>query len=94
MRATFLILALTLGACAQFPELDGVISPDVENANFPTLIPFETFEAQAAPVVTNPIDTTKTLEARVASLRARAQSLQSRPIVDAATRRRIEDRLG
>ncbi|WP_299282947.1 hypothetical protein [uncultured Tateyamaria sp.] len=94
MRATFLILALACSGCTQFPELDGTISPEVEKANFPTLIPFETFEAQAAPIVSDPTDTTKTLEARVASLRARAQSLQSRPIVDAATRRRIEDRLG
>ncbi|WP_415402377.1 hypothetical protein [Tateyamaria sp. SN3-11] len=76
-------------ACSQFPELDSVVDPDVANADYPPLVPIEQLLAESEPIVADPADTTQTLEARVAALRARGRALQRRPIVDAATRARL-----
>ncbi|MEM8653999.1 MAG: hypothetical protein AAGF36_04575 [Pseudomonadota bacterium] len=93
MRAPAALLCLTLAACTQFPELDETLSPGVENADFPALVPIEPLLAGAAPVVSDPVATTEALEARVDALRARARALQRRAIVDPATRARMRERL-
>ncbi|WP_299146035.1 hypothetical protein [uncultured Tateyamaria sp.] len=89
MRATPILFCLVLAACAQFPELDSTVSPDVANADFPALVPLEPLLAASDPIVSDPDQTTQTLNRRVAALRARANALQRRPIVDAATRARL-----
>ncbi|WP_299654444.1 hypothetical protein [uncultured Tateyamaria sp.] len=89
MRAAAALLCLTLTACTQFPELDDTVSPSVQAADFPALLPLEPLMARAAPVVSDPVETTQTLEARVSALRARARALQRRSIVDPATRARM-----
>jgi len=89
MRAAPILLCLALAACTQFPVLDSTVSPDVENADFPALVPLEPLLAASDPIVTNPEQTTQNLNARVAALRARANALQRRAIVDAATRARL-----
>ncbi len=94
MRAATVFLCLALTACTQFPELDGTVAPDVENADFPALVPLEPLLAANAPVIANPEQTTQTLEARVAALRARAGALQRRAIVDPGTRQRLRASLG
>lgn len=94
MRAAAALLCLTLTACTQFPELEGTVAPDVEAADFPALIPLDPLMATTAPVVSDPVQTTQTLQARVAALRARARTLQRRSIVDPATRARLQAALG
>lgn len=93
MRAAALVLCLALTACTQFPELDGAVTPDLKNADFPALVPLDPLRAQATAVVGDPVETTNRLENRVAALRARAAALQRRPIVDASTRSRFSTRL-
>lgn len=90
--ATALLICLTLTACTQFPELDNTISPEVETSKFPALLPLETLMAEATPVVSDPVQTTQTLEARVTALKARARALQRHSIVDPATRARMRAR--
>ncbi len=94
MRAATALLCLTLTACTQFPDLDNTVSPAVEASEFPALVPLEPLLAASAPVVSDPVQTTETLEARVAALRARARALQQRSIVDPATRARMRARWG
>jgi len=89
MRAATLALFLALAACTQFPELEGTISPDLENADYPDLVPLEPLLARAAPAIADPVETTKALDTRVAALRARANALQRRAILDNGTRTRL-----
>ncbi|WP_189369723.1 hypothetical protein [Tateyamaria omphalii] len=94
MRATTALICLTLTACTQFPELDNTISPEVGASEFPALVPLEPLLAGSAPVVSDPVQTSDALAARVAALRARARALQQQSIVDPATRARMRARLG
>ena len=82
-------LALLLAGCTQFPDLDATVPPSVEDAPFPTLVPLEPLLAANTAVVSDPEATTQSLQARVAALRTRARSLQSRPVIDAGTRARL-----
>lgn len=93
MRAAPYLLCLALCACTQFPELDGTVTPDLENADFPDLVPLEPLLARTQPVVANPVQTTQALEARLSALRARARVLQGRSIVDSDTRARLRSTL-
>ncbi|MEP1352514.1 MAG: hypothetical protein ABJX32_18480 [Tateyamaria sp.] len=90
IRATSLILCLTLAACTQFPELDGTVAPDLRDADFPQLVPIEPLLNANAPVVADPIQTTQALDGRIAALRARAAALQESDVVDAETERQLE----
>ena len=92
-RIALSLCALVLGACTQFPELDETIPPAAEAAPFPTLVPLEPLLADNAAIVTAPEATTRALEIRVDALRARARALQSRPVIDAATRARLRGAL-
>ena len=88
-RALPVFFCLVLGACAQFPELDGTVAPDLEDADFPSLVPLESLLSTNGRVVDNPAQTTQNLEARIAGLRARAAALHRRDIVDASTEARL-----
>ncbi len=90
IRATSILLCLTLGACTQFPELDGTISPDVEGTDIPKLVPIGPLLMSSAPVVDDPAETTQSLDARIASLRARADALQQRDVIDSETEEQLE----
>ena len=94
MRAAAALLCFSLAACTQFPELEDTVSPSVQNAKFPKLLPLEPLMADTAPIVSDPVETTQALERRVAALRARARALQRRDIIGAATRARMRARLG
>lgn len=89
-RAIPVLFCLILGACAQFPELDGTVAPDLRDADFPALVPLESLRVTNGRVIANPAETTQNLEARIAGLRARAAALQRRDIVDASTEQRLE----
>jgi len=76
-------------ACADFPELNGTVSPELESADFPRLVPVEPLLAQADEVqITD--ETTAALDARVARLRTRAARLKH-SVVDRGTRARMRD---
>lgn len=86
-----ILAACGLSACAQFPELDAVISEDAKRADYPVLIPADGILARGrAGTLTDA--TTRNLRARAANLRARAALLRGQPIDD-ATRLRLAARL-
>lgn len=91
MRPLFLILPLFCVACTNVPELDDKLTPQLRNAQYPKLVPLH--ETLGPPV--SPRDEAAELEeqlnARVASLQARAQRLQAAPVMDQAARDRLDD---
>lgn len=89
MRAACLAFCFALCACTQFPDLDGTVSPAVENAAYPALVPLGPLLDSAVPTTTDTVQTTQNLEARIAALRARARALQRRAVVDAGARARL-----
>ncbi len=77
MRLALPALALcALTACTQFPELDQTVSPDLENADFPALIPLDPILAGTRTATRDNTQTQAMLEARVANLRARAARIR------------------
>ncbi|MEM6305765.1 MAG: hypothetical protein AAF744_13690 [Pseudomonadota bacterium] len=70
------LLALGLSSCTQFPELDRTITPELEAADFPDLVPVEPLLAQATAGQVNAEATEAALIGRVARLRARAARLR------------------
>ena len=89
-RASSVLFCLILGACAQFPELDGTVTPDLQDADFPALVPLEPLLATSDRAAADPAETTQKLESRVAALRARAAALQRREIVDENAEQRLK----
>lgn len=79
MRVWFGVLLCAAGAaCSPLPELNAPIPANVQNAEYPVLLPLGDL---AAP--TDELDTVATqdeLTARVAALQARAEALRNRPI--------------
>ncbi|WP_299724669.1 hypothetical protein [uncultured Tateyamaria sp.] len=89
MRSAILTLCLALAACTQFPDLDGTVPPNLENADFPDFVPSAQLGAGGA-TRTDPEETTTALDARIAALRARAAALQRREIVGADDQTRLD----
>lgn len=69
----FLPILVCIGACAQFPALDGTISDAARNAPYPQLSPLSDVPAE-------PIDDGTGMQARIAALQARAQELRETDI--------------
>lgn len=65
-----------LAACTQFPELDHTITPELEAARYPALVPLDPLLASAKARRVDPVQTQSALVARVARLRARAARLR------------------
>lgn len=82
------VLSLTT-ACTDFPDLGDTIPRDLEQADFPKLVPVEPLLARANEVQITP-ESTAALDARVARLRARAARLRGQ-VVDSGTRARMRD---
>lgn len=77
MRLTLSALALcAFSACAQFPELDRTVTPELEAASFPALVPLEPILSRTRTAQRDNTQTQDVLEARVANLRARAARLR------------------
>ena len=87
MRFTLPFL-IALSACAQFPELDGTIAPELENAPFPDLVPLAPLFAQADATSNNAPDVEAALTPRLAALIARAARLRG-PVLSTAERARL-----
>lgn len=90
MRLIVLIAIAGLGACADFPTIDGTLDDAAKAADFPKLLPLDpllaqvdTFGAQITPA------SEATFSNRLATLRNRAANLRG-PVVDAATRARMQ----
>lgn len=83
MRLIVLIAIAGLGACADFPEIDGTIDAAARNADFPTLQPLAPLLVAANQTGTqiNPASVVN-FDTRIARLRG--------PVVDAATRARMQ----
>ena len=82
-------LALAVAGCAEFPDLNSTVSPELETAAFPKLVPVEPLLARADEVqITD--ETSAGIAARVARLRARAARLKG-SVVDRGTRARMRD---
>lgn len=79
--------ALALIGCTQFPELDGTVRPELENAPYPELVPLEPILASAQSIQVDPVQTESSLTARLAGLRARADVMRGAVISDAEKKR-------
>ena len=93
MRAACIALFLTLTACTQFPTLDGTISGELTETDYPPLVPLEPLLASAVPVGADPVQTTQTLEARISALNARASAMGNRDVMQSDTRRRLRSHI-
>jgi len=90
-RVFALLLTLCLSACSQFPALDENTTAQTRRAPYPDLVPAEDLHAQVAEArVTD--QTTLSLEARVAALRARAVRLRG-TVIDGTSRRRLDHKI-
>jgi len=89
---TICALAVLLGGCATFPELDAVVSTEAKRAEYPNLIPAAGLLARRDQ---GRLDTTsgEALLSRADRLRARARIIRAITVVDEATRLRIAGRL-
>ncbi|KGM48381.1 hypothetical protein [Pseudooceanicola atlanticus] len=71
-----MVAALSLSACAQFPELDRAIPADEQRGPYPDLVPVGGLLAQAEnPRIED--DDADNLSARAAALKARAARLRA-----------------
>ncbi len=83
---------LALGACTQFPALDRTITPALENAEYPALVPIDGLLARAQAGQVDAVQTEAVLTARVAGLRARAARLRG-SVLTGRERQRLEEGL-
>jgi hypothetical protein len=85
----FCLIGLALAGCTQFPELDRTITPEVEAADYPALIPLEPVLAGTTIAPDRGADTEEAVQARAAALRARADRLRG-GVVDGETQARMK----
>ncbi len=88
MRFALCLIAL-LGACAEFPALDGTVAPEVTAGEYPALVPLDPLLARAgAPDNSRAAGAEAALAPRIAALRARAARLRG-PVIPAPIRARM-----
>ncbi|MEH6521685.1 hypothetical protein [Sulfitobacter sp.] len=88
-----LLASLTLiGACTQFPQLDHTTTPDLENSNYPMLVPLGPVLASSQTSGIEPIQATAGIDARVSALKARAARLRG-SVLSGAERQRLANGL-
>ncbi len=97
MKRAILLLVLAgpfalVGACTQFPALDRTITPELEAADYPALVPLGPVIAAARDTDTDPARTTAAIDARVAALRARAARLRG-AVLSGPERQRLAEGL-
>lgn len=85
MRRLVPLLALSLAACTQFPELDARLTEADRTAPYPALVPLAPLLARADAASAAPV---ADLAGRLAALNARAAALRG-PVIDAATTGRM-----
>lgn len=93
LRPSLYALTLCLiSACTQFPELDETVTPELEAADFPALVPLDPILANARSAQSQTLRTEAALEARVANLRARAARLRG-SVLSGPERQRLAEGL-
>ncbi|MEL6434495.1 MAG: hypothetical protein AAFQ28_11910 [Pseudomonadota bacterium] len=90
---TMICMAAALGACSTFPQIDNQISPEVQSAGYPTLLPVQDLRAQVATGPIEPRDApivvqAEQIDTRANALRARAASLRG-DVIDEDDRERL-----
>lgn len=85
--APMLCLCLLAG-CTQFPEVDAAEGARVDEADYPRLLPLDQILDAPESLVDATIE--EQVEGRVARLKARADWIRNRTVIDKATRRRME----
>jgi hypothetical protein len=84
------LLALALlAACASFPKLDGAATRAAPSGPYPALVPLDALLAEAG-APGRGVEASQGLQARAAALKARAAALRGRPVIDRATRARLD----
>jgi hypothetical protein len=81
-------LIIALSACAEFPALDGTVSPAQANAPFPDLVPLASLIQQANEDGSASTLVEAAISARIANLRARASRLRG-PVIPSSARARM-----
>ena len=84
-------LVLT-GACTQFPALDRTITPELENADYATLVPLGPVLSAAQSTTVEPMQANAAIDSRVAALKARAARLRG-SVLSGAERQRLKNGL-
>ena len=90
--AALLALLTLTGACTQFPQLDHTSSPELENSNYPMLVPLGPVLAAAQTSGIEPVQATAVIDARVNALKARAARLRG-SVLSGAERQRLANGL-
>ncbi|MEL7011739.1 MAG: hypothetical protein AAFO72_00510 [Pseudomonadota bacterium] len=91
---SIVFVAASLGACSTFPEIDSQISPEVQSAGFPTLLPVQDLRTQVARGPIEPreqpiIVQAEQIDNRASALRARAASLRG-DVIEEEDRDRLD----
>ncbi|MFD2738460.1 hypothetical protein ACFSUD_02660 [Sulfitobacter aestuarii] len=79
---------LPLFGCTQFPALDATITPALEQADYPALVPLEPLLAEAQAPGIDEAQTRAGMENDIAALRARSAALRG-PLLSPAERARL-----
>ncbi|MFP7570058.1 hypothetical protein [Marivita sp. S2033] len=87
MWRAWILLMMSLTACAEFPQVDAALSADAARLETPKLLPFEQLLTAEEPRLTETDD--EELRARAEGLRNRADGLR-RPVIEPDTRDRME----
>ncbi|SDX11403.1 hypothetical protein [Litoreibacter albidus] len=85
---SFLVFAQLCACTANLPAIDDTIGAAARNADYPNLQPLPDLIARSSAGSTIEVET-EALAARVARLKARANALKGRTIIDGATRLRL-----
>ena len=88
-RIVTLILAVSLSACTQFPQLDAAVSDRARSADYPSLIPAERIAAKRDSGGRLQEGDGEALLARADRLHERGRILRGLPVVDEAARLRF-----
>ena len=94
-KALLIATLVSLAACSDPPDLDKSVAPELEQAKYPKLVPFDRFldppepdlEGEEEPLTDAEI--TEQIEGRAAGLQSRAARLQNEGGIDEETRRRL-----
>jgi hypothetical protein len=92
VQAAFLALAagLALVGCAEVPQLDETITPVLDAADYPALVPIETLLVPLPPPAQRSEELKSDIEARRDRLQERASRLNQAPVVDDETETRMQ----
>jgi hypothetical protein len=92
-RAILPLILLCLAAgCTQFPALDRTLTPELQDADYPELVPLGPVLASAQRSGADPARQNTAIDSRVAALQARAARLRG-SVLNGAERVRLEEGL-